>query len=78
MHGDGIWLDGIGPDNGAYMCSGVCCGFGQDNSPLVQAEIDLHCQAQADATTQVRVQIIRHFKTCMTEIYLHSVARMAD
>ena len=78
VHGDGIWLDGIGPDNGAYMCAGVCCGFGQDNSPLVQAEIDSHCQAQADATTQVRVQIIRHFKTCMTEIYLHSVARMAD
>ena len=27
VHADGIWLDGIGPDNGAYMCAGVCCGF---------------------------------------------------
>lgn len=23
-HADGVWLDGIGPDNGAYMCAGVC------------------------------------------------------
>ena len=50
---DGIWLDGIGPDNGAYMCSGVCCGFGSHNSPLVQDEIDSHCEAQAEAKRTV-------------------------
>ena len=55
---DGIWLDGIGPDNGAYMCSGVCCGFGSHNSPLVQDEIDSHCEAQAEATTAAQSYLI--------------------
>lgn len=58
VHADGIWLDGIGPDNGAYMCSGVCCGYGANNSPLVQHEIDAHCKAQTDATTQVQKYLI--------------------
>lgn len=58
IHGDGIWLDGIGPDNGAYMCSGVCCGYGADNSPVTQGEIDSHCSAQAAATTQVQRWLI--------------------
>eukprot|EP00041_Stephanoeca_diplocostata_P042145 m.10382 g.10382 ORF g.10382 m.10382 type:complete len:415 (+) comp7374_c0_seq1:99-1343(+) len=58
VHADGIWLDGIGPDNGAYMCSGVCCGYGATNSPLVQTEIDAHCAAQAAATTQVQKYLI--------------------
>jgi hypothetical protein len=26
LHCDGIWLDGNGFDNGAWMCSGFCCG----------------------------------------------------
>lgn len=58
VHADGIWLDGIGPDNGAYMCSGVCCGYGANNSPLVQTEIDAHCDAQAAATTKVQKYLI--------------------
>eukprot|EP00656_Telonema_subtile_P029299 TRINITY_DN32447_c0_g1_i3.p1 TRINITY_DN32447_c0_g1~~TRINITY_DN32447_c0_g1_i3.p1 ORF type:complete len:341 (+),score=81.41 TRINITY_DN32447_c0_g1_i3:141-1163(+) len=58
IHADGIWLDGIGPDNGAYMCSGVCCGYGAHNSPLLQPEIDAHCDAQAAATTQVQQWLI--------------------
>ena len=58
VHADGIWLDGIGPDNGAYMCSGVCCGYGAENSPLVQNEIDAHCKAQTEATTQVQKYLI--------------------
>lgn len=53
VHADGIWLDGIGPDNGAYMCAGVCCGYDEHNSPLVQSEIDAHCNGQYDATTKV-------------------------
>lgn len=60
VHADGIWLDGIGPDNGAYMCSGVCCGFGASNSPLVQDEIDAHCKAQADATTATQKYLIKN------------------
>ena len=28
--------------------------------------------------TSVRVELIVHFKPCMTEIYIHIVARMAD
>ena len=39
VHADGIWLDGIGPDNGAYMCSGVCCGSDATNSPLIQRRV---------------------------------------
>lgn len=58
IHGDGIWLDGIGPDNGAYMCSGVCCGYGASNSPVTQPEIDSHCAAQAAATTQLQRWLI--------------------
>eukprot|EP00947_MAST-08B_sp_MAST-8B-sp1_P001235 g1235.t1 len=58
VHADGIWLDGIGPDNGAYMCSGVCCGFGAHNSPLNQQEIDDHCDAQAAATTRAQQWLI--------------------
>lgn len=50
-HADGVWLDGIGPDNGAYMCAGVCCGYGPNNSPLLAPEIEDHCAKQADATT---------------------------
>ena len=42
------------------MCSGVCCGFGAHNSPLVQSEIDAHCKAQADATTAVQKYLISH------------------
>lgn len=60
VHGDGIWLDGIGPDNGAYMCSGVCCGYGASNSPLVQAEITDHCVKQAEATTAVQKYLIKN------------------
>eukprot|EP00931_Biecheleriopsis_adriatica_P080490 TRINITY_DN53833_c0_g1_i1.p1 TRINITY_DN53833_c0_g1~~TRINITY_DN53833_c0_g1_i1.p1 ORF type:complete len:438 (-),score=58.72 TRINITY_DN53833_c0_g1_i1:111-1424(-) len=60
VHADGIWLDGIGPDNGAWMCSGVCCGYDKDNSPLVQSEIDAHCQAQAAATTQAQQYLIQN------------------
>lgn len=59
VHADGIWLDGIGPDNGAYMCSGVCCGYGSHNSPLLQPEIDAHCKAQATATTAVQRYLIQ-------------------
>jgi len=60
VHADGIWLDGIGPDNGAYMCSGVCCGYGAHNSPLSQSEIDAHCEAQAAATTQAQQHLIQN------------------
>jgi len=58
VHGDGIWLDGIGPDNGAYMCGGVCCGYGAHNSPLDQQEIDAHCKGQSDATTAAQKWLI--------------------
>jgi len=58
VHADGIWLDGIGPDNGAYMCSGACCNYGNDNSPLLTAEIDAHCAGQAAATTEVQRWLI--------------------
>lgn len=60
VHADGIWLDGIGPDNGGYMCGGVCCGYGAENSPLVQSEIEAHCEGQTAATTKVQKYLIAH------------------
>ena len=42
------------------MCSGVCCGFGAKNSPLDQAQIDGHCKAQSEATTQVQKYLIKN------------------
>ena len=41
----------------------------------------LACVAVAEPTARylrVRVQLIGHLQPCMTEIYLHIVARMAD
>ena len=36
-HCDGIWLDGNGYDNGAWMCSGFCCGYvDQDRRMLIR------------------------------------------
>ena len=55
---NGIWLDGNGYDNGAWMCSGICCGFGANNSPHNQQEIDEFCTAQVDIATRGRQHII--------------------
>ena len=59
-HADGVWLDGIGPDNGAYMCGGVCCGFGASNSPHNQQEIDAHCDGMRAATTAAQQYLVAH------------------
>jgi hypothetical protein len=58
VHCDGIWLDGNGFDNGAWMCSGFCCGFGASNSPLNQSMIDSFKAAQLAITTRGRAHII--------------------
>jgi hypothetical protein len=58
LHADGMWLDGNGYDNGAWMCSGICCGFGPENSPHNQSEIDAFCKAQTDIATRGRRHII--------------------
>lgn len=59
-YADGVWLDGNGPDNGAYMCSGICCGFGPDNSPHNQQEIDSFCDSQRNVTTAVQQYLVQH------------------
>jgi hypothetical protein len=58
VHCDGIWLDGNGFDNGAWMCSGFCCGFGAHNSPQNQTMIDGFKTAQLAVTTRGREHII--------------------
>ena len=58
VHGDGVWLDGIGPDNGAYLCAGLCCGYDASNSPLLQSEIESHCDGMTAATTQAQKWLI--------------------
>lgn len=40
------------------MCSGICCGFGADNSPHNQAEIDAQCAGQVNVTTAVQKYLI--------------------
>ena len=59
-HADGIWLDGVGPDNGAYMCSGSHPPYGAKNSPLVQSEIDAHRKAQTDTTTELEKYLVQN------------------
>ena len=38
----------------------------------------LGIEAHAEPHCTMRAELIGHFKPCMTEIYLHIVARMAD
>ena len=59
-YADGMWLDGIGPDNGAYMCSGVCCGYGPENSPHNAAEIAQQCTGMYAAGTAVEKYLTEH------------------
>ena len=40
--------------------------------------VDVGVQLSLEIAVRVRVQLIGHLKPCMTEIYLHIVARMAD
>ena len=45
MHADGVWLDGDGPDNGAYQCSGSY-SWGKLPAPypaLDADEVDAFC-----------------------------------
>ena len=62
-YSDGVWLDGNGPDNGAWMCSGICCGFGAKNSPHNQEEIDAYCAAQHNVTTTAQSWLIANGST---------------
>jgi hypothetical protein len=59
-YADGVWLDGIGPDNGAYMCSGECCGYGAHNSPHNQEEIAAQCAGMLNASTAVEEYLVQH------------------
>ena len=41
--------------------------------------LDFRCEVRALAASRtMRAELIGHFKPCMTEIYLHIDARMAD
>lgn len=59
-YADGVWLDGIGPDNGAYMCAGVCCGYGPDNSPHNLSEIHAQCDGMEAAGTAAQQYLLQH------------------
>ena len=61
-HCDGIWLDGNGFDNGAWMCSGFCCGFNASNSPQNQTAIDAFKAAQTAIATRGRTHVIANGK----------------
>ena len=81
-HADGIWLDGNGPDNGAYMCSGICCGFGADNSPHNQSEIDSYCDGEAEVARVAHEYLAQHeayeIMSCTTYLEGNQVPTAAD
>ena len=60
----------------------IFCMRAEILSALAEQAIGNHAVPVSDASPPVsvtmRVELIGHFKPCMTEIYLHSVARMAD
>ena len=52
VHADGVWLDGDGPDNGAWMCSGSYDYFPTNKlpapyPPLNDSAIDAFCEGEA-------------------------------
>ena len=66
---DGTWLDGNRPDNGAYMCGGICCKFDATNSPQNQSQIDDWCageQATAVAAHKLIIEGGGYEYNCMT------------
>ena len=68
---DGAWLDGNGPDNGAWMCSGICCGFNASNSPQNRSQIDDWCEGEKATAIAAHKLIIEgggYEYNCMTFI----------
>ena len=43
-----------------------------------QARMELNIALESALVPTMRVELIGHFQPCMTEIYLHTDARMAD
>ena len=69
------------PDDAAKKrIAELAAGKQLHTSALGKAQVNLQAERSASPTVlvRVRVQLIGHFKTCTTEIYLHIVARMAD
>ncbi len=67
---DGAWLDGNGPDNGAYMCAGICCGFNSSNSPhSTQTQVDDFCAGELETAIASHKYLIEnggYEYNCMT------------
>lgn len=55
---DGVWLDGNGYDNGAWMCAGTSGGFDGTNSPQSSQEIVAWLAAEAAVASAARQQLI--------------------
>ena len=49
VHGDGCWVDGQGPDNGSWMCSGTYqwASLPAPYPPVNETEIDAYCAGEA-------------------------------
>ena len=60
---DGAWLDGNGPDNGAYMCAGICCGFNASNSPHSQSQVDDFCAGELETAIASHKYLIENGKS---------------
>ena len=55
---DGVWLDGNGYDNGAWMCAGTSGGFNATNSPQSSQEIAAWVAAETAVASSARQQLI--------------------
>lgn len=55
---DGAWLDGDGPDNGAWMCSGQCCDIPAPYPATNSSEVDGFCEGEALVGQAVREYLI--------------------
>lgn len=60
VHGAGVWLDGSGPDNGAYGCSGQwdASSLPTPYPALNPAQVGAYCQAEEAAQAAVQSWIL--------------------
>jgi len=57
---DGVWLDGDGPDNGAWMCSGQCCEVPAPYPATSDAEVAAYCAGEQLLGAEVHAYLAAH------------------
>jgi len=78
-HADGVWLDGDGPDNGAWMCSGQCCEVPAPYPATTDAEVAAYCAGEQLVGVAVHEYLQAHGGfdyNCFT--FVHKAADMPN